>query len=137
MQMTQTQSQQKSKLSQKPFNEFEKFGIATGCKLKESKTKGLIISNKNTEYLEQMIKKQNNVIKWNEDAGLKILGIMFFTDELQTTNYNWKTVIDKLKRKTDILKTRSLSLRGKVILLNSVTLAKISFKCNSNAEFGF
>ena len=107
------------------FNEFEKFGLATGCKLKDSKTKGLIISNRNTEYLEQMIKKQNNAIKWNEDTGLKILGITFFTDELQTTNYNWKNVIDKLKRKTDILKTRSLSLRGKVILLNSVTLSKI------------
>ena len=69
-----------------------------------------------------MIKQQNNAIKWNEDTGLKILGITFFTDELQITNYNWKNVIDKLKRKTDILKTRSLSLRGKVILLNSVTI---------------
>ena len=107
------------------FNEFQKFGIATGCKLKASKTKGLIISNRNTKNLEEHLKQENNKIKWNEETGLKILGIHFFTDELHTQNYNWRIVIDKLNKKTDLLKTKNLSLRGKVILLNSVTLSKI------------
>ena len=107
------------------FSEFQKFGIATGCKLKEAKTKGLIITNRNTPHLQEQIKQQNNTIKWNEHTGLKVLGIHFFTDELETQNFNWKNVIDKLKKKTDMLKTRNLSLRGKVILLNSVTLSKI------------
>ena len=107
------------------FTEFQNFGVATGCNLNATKTKGLIISNKNTRYLEEQLKQQNNTIKWNEEMGLKILGIHFFTDDLQTQNYNWRNVIDKLKRKTDLLKTRNLSLRGKVILLNSVTLSKI------------
>ena len=107
------------------INEFEKFGQATGCKLKENKTKGLIISNTNTDYLENQINQVTEGISWNENTGLKTLGIHFFTDELQTQNYNWKKVIDKLKSKTDLLKTRNLSLRGKVILLNSVTLSKI------------
>ena len=107
------------------LTEFQNFGVATGCKLNATKMKGLIISNNNTRYFEEQLKQQNNTIKWNEDTGLKILGIHFFTDDLHTQNYNWKNVIEKLKRKTDLLKTRNLSLRGKVILLNSVTLSKI------------
>ena len=107
------------------FHELQKFGIATGCTLKDSKTKGLIITNKSTIELQEQLTQQNEAIKWNEDTGLKILGIHFFTDELHTQNYNWKNVISKLKKKTDMLKTRNLSLRGKVVLLNSVTLSKI------------
>ena len=107
------------------LTEFQNFGVATGCKLNATKMKGLIISNNNTRYFEEQLKQQNNTIKWNEDTGLKILCIHFFTDDLHTQNYNWKNVIEKLKRKTDLLKTRNLSLRGKVILLNSVTLSKI------------
>ena len=112
------------------FNEFQNFGVATGCKLNEAKTKGLIITNRNITHLHEHLTKQNKEIKWNEDTGLKILGIHFFTDELQTQNFNWKLVIDKLKKKTDMLKTRNLSLRGKVVLLNSVTLSKIWYLSN-------
>ena len=107
------------------IQEFEKFGKATGCKLKDSKTKGLIISNLNTKHLEEHINQEYDKVKWNEQTGLKVLGIHFFVDEIETQNYNWKKVISKLEGKTDFLKTRNLSLRGKVILLNSVTLSKI------------
>ena len=107
------------------INEFGKFDEATGCRLKDSKTKGLIISNRNSKQLKSQINQYQNKIKWNEDTGLKILGIHFFVDEVETQNYNWKKVISKLEGKTDFLKTRNLSLRGKVILLNSVTLSKI------------
>ena len=107
------------------FHELQKFGIATGCKLNEAKTKGLIITNRNTPRVQEKLTQQKIPITWNEDTGLKILGIHFFTDELETQNFNWTHVINKLKKKTDMLKTRNLSLRGKVILLNSVTLSKI------------
>ena len=57
------------------------------------------MTNRNTPHLQEQIKQQNNTIKWNEHTGLKVLGIHFFTDELETLNFNWKNVIDKLKKK--------------------------------------
>ena len=78
---------------------FNEFGAATGCKLNEAKTKGLISTDRNITHLHEQLTKQNKEIKWNEDTGLKILGIQFFTDELQTQNFNWKLVIDKLKKR--------------------------------------
>ena len=49
------------------FHELQKFGIATGCKLNEAKTKGLIITNRNTPHVQEKLPQQKIPITWNED----------------------------------------------------------------------
>ena len=106
------------------------FGKASGCRLNHTKTKGLMILNKTSKQLFQHLKDQVPQISWNEDVGLKVLGIHFFADPLQTENYNWTKAIGKLKKKFEVLKKRNLSLKGKVVLLNTVALSKIWFISN-------
>ena len=94
---------------------------ATGCKLKRSKLKGLIVGHNTTPptTLEQ--------ITWVNDIGLKILGVTFFNDPLYTINTNWTVVVTKLVAKLNNLRYRPLSLRGKTIIVNTVALSKIWF----------
>ena len=95
------------------LSSFDTYYRATGCKLKRSKLKGLIVGHNTTPptTLEQ--------ITWVNDIGLKILGVTFFNDPLYTINYNWTVVVTKLIAKLNHLRYRPLSLRGKAIILNT------------------
>ena len=100
---------------------FDTYYKASGCKLKQSKLKGLIVGhNTDSTYLPDQI-------NWVNTTGLKILGITFFNDPLYTINYNWRTVISKLKSKLAKLRYRTLSLRGKATILNTLALSKVWF----------
>ena len=101
------------------FEILQDFEKATGAKIKRAKTKGICLGGAEP-------KDETNIeIQWVDRTGLKILGVVFFPDQLMTTNYNWTKKIEKLKTFTNLSQTRNLSLKGKVINLNSVGLAKI------------
>ena len=75
-------------------------------------------------------KKIKNIkITVSEDF-VKIFGI-YFTKDLQTTSTsNWNRCLTKIKKQTQQLSRRHLSLRRKAILLNSLILSKVAFLSN-------
>ena len=76
----------------------QRFEVATGSQTRPDKTKGLSLG-KVTQLQEHDIP-----IQWMNDAGLKSLGVTFFDDPLQTTNYNWSKVKVKLEDFTNSTK---------------------------------
>ena len=63
-------------------------------------------------------------IKWKNEEGLKILGITFYPDYLRTINENWMRVTNNLIKDIKNFKLRNLSLKGKVLVLNTLILSK-------------
>ena len=103
------------------LEKFSIFGKASGCYVKKAKLKGLIIGH------EPKLPQTPTDIKWMNDEGLEILGITFFNDTLRTQNHNWMKVTSKIQNKLQNLTYRSLSLRGKVHILNAKALSLIWF----------
>ena len=101
------------------FQTFADYETASGCRLNPSKIKGLAVFGP--------IPNLPLPIQWHNPDGVKILGIHFFDDLLQLTNFNWTKVLRSFQQKLSLYRYRSLSLHGKVILLNTVALAKIWF----------
>lgn len=100
------------------FQVLRKFERATGSTINESKTTGLVIGKAN--YNDPFF----HTIRWKNYEGLKILGITFFTDFLRTQNFNWTHRIEKLQIDLQNFQRRKLSLKGKVLVLNTVAMAK-------------
>ena len=89
----------------------------------------MVLNRKSKSKLETF-KQQTPRIVWNESSGLRILGIYFFDDYLRTENYNWSITIQKLEKRLLGLEHRKLSLKGKVILINSTLLSKAWYVAN-------
>ena len=101
------------------FHHFDIFERATGARIKPSKTQGLCLGGARPFH------EQDIPVEWRDDLGLLILGIYFFTDQLRTTNFNWTKIKINLTEFIQRTKNRKLSLKGKVINLNMVALAKL------------
>ena len=101
------------------FRTFHEYEAASGCLLNPSKIKGLAVCG--------AVPVLPLPIKWHNPDGVKILGIHFFDDLLHLSNFNWTKVLRKLQQKLSLYRYRSLSLHGKVLLLNAVALSKIWF----------
>ena len=96
-----------------------RFERATGSTINHDKTKGLLLGKpKNVD-------SSSKQIQWKNDEGLKILGITFFPDYMLTQNYNWSTLIGKITTTLEHHSRRSLSLKGKVLILNTLALSKL------------
>ena len=86
---------------------------ASGCKPKQSKLKALIVGhNIDHSYL-------SDQINWVNTTGLN--------DPFYTINHNWRIAITKLTNKLSKLRYRTLSLRGKAIIINTLALPQIWF----------
>ena len=59
-----------------------------------------------------------NVTKKSNGKGIQILGVKFFPDDLQTTNYNWSNRVEELRIFVERNKTRKVSPGDKILLLN-------------------
>ena len=103
------------------FVAFAKYARATGCRLNPSKVGGLVVAHDprppNTAY----------PITWKNDVGMKILGVIFYNDYQETVKRNWLLQVTALPRQLSSLISRTLSFRGKVILINSLILSRIWF----------
>ena len=87
----------------------------TGSRIKNSKTKGLLLHCDPPQ--------SDFPIEWRNSEGLKILGITFFDDYIQTLNFNWTRVLTTLQNHFEDTKSRKLSFRGKVLNINTLGLA--------------
>ena len=103
------------------FELLQKFQNATGSTINASKTKGLFLGAPEEDEIDEDFDK----IQWKNLQGLEVLGIFFFTDFMHTQNYNWRKATNDLKEQLENLKNRKLSLKGKVLVLNSVAMSKI------------
>ena len=74
-------------------------------------------------------KIQNAKINDSQDFD-KILGIYFAKDIRKTAIYNWNICLTEIKNQIQQLSRQHLSLRGKAILLNFLTLSKVTFSSN-------
>ena len=91
---------------------------ATGAVLNETKTKGIYINHPDDVQLKCSIP-----VDWNKND-TKILGIIFTPDQKMNRKLNWDKVLEKMEKRSEIMKTRNLSLRGKVIIINTIILSK-------------
>ena len=54
-----------------------------------------------------------------------VLGVLFFLDYKLTQTANWTAIVEDVKNYLDRSKGRDLSLKGRVLVLNILTLSKI------------
>ena len=78
------------------FEILKRFEKATGSKVNEDKTKGIRLGN--SRHTDECHPK----IKWKNEKGIKILGVKFFPDDLQTTNYNWSKRVEELQNFVEV-----------------------------------
>ena len=97
---------------------FRRYCDATGAVLNKTKTKGIHIN-----HLDDVELKCSIPIDWNKND-TKILGIIFTPDQKKNRILNWENALEKMEKRTQIMKTRNLSLRGKVIIVNTLILSK-------------
>ena len=102
------------------LNFFEKYNLATGATINISKTTITPLANAKVHNIDKKI--QNVKINDSQDF-IKVLGI-YLTKDLRTTGiYDWNICLTQIEKQTQQLSRRHLSLRGKVILLNSLILS--------------
>ena len=100
------------------------FEHATGSTINMAKTQGLVLGR---PYQGDPI---FTTISWQNDTGIEILGLLFFTDYVRTRNANWIVLLDIIRQDLTRFKERKLSLLGKILVLNSVILAKVWYKAS-------
>ena len=109
------------------LNFFKKYEIATGATIIISKTTMTPLANAKICNVD---KKIRNVHINNPKNFVKILGIYFSNDLQEIITYNWEICQSLLEKQWQQLSRRHNSLRGKVILLNSLILPKLFFLSN-------
>ena len=109
------------------LNFFKQYELAIGATINISKTKITALANVEIYDLDQKI--QNIQIKKLTEF-VKILGIYFTNNLQETSNYNWNKCILDIEKQIHQLPRRHISLRGKAMLLNTMTLYKVIFLSN-------
>ena len=102
----------------KVFDIFSKFENATGSKINPEKTQGLALNN---PKLDDPI---FDLIEWKNLDGIDILGVLFHTKYEQTSEAVWSKIIQKMSTTLTSIRYRNLSLKGKILTLNSLILSK-------------
>ena len=110
------------------LNFFKQYELATDATIIIFKRKITLLANAKIYNLNQKI--QNIQIKETTEF-VKILGIYFTNNLQETSNYNWNKCILEIEKQIHQLSARQLSLRGKSVLLNTMTLSKAAFLSNN------
>ena len=95
--------------------EFDQFSKNTGLKINYDKTQIMRVGSlryTNAKYY------SDKPIHWSE--GIKILGFWIYADTVKTTEYNHNQMINKFKGTLNIWQVRSLSLVGRILLINTL-----------------
>ena len=100
------------------MNILEKYCKATGAKINHKKTKGIHLNHPKEVKIEDIYK-----IEWNKND-TKILGIIFTPDPLVNQKLNWEKIRKEIKSRACLLSARSLSLKGKAQIVNTMLLSK-------------
>ena len=93
-----------------------------------SKASGAKININKTEimYCGEMVRLPG---RWHfREAGesVKVLGVHLGKDQGAARDKSWRELLDKIKNKLNLWKMRGLTLRGKVVVVNSLVLSKIT-----------
>ena len=100
----------------KAFEIVHVFEKGSGSKLNLDKTEGMWFGSK------AGLKDGPVNIKWRTDC-IKVLGIYFTMSPQDFETLNWNFRIEKLAKKLDAWKFRTLSLKGKSMIINSLGLS--------------
>lgn len=106
------------------YKTYEKYERATGSKINQDKTEIIFFGNKN-KIPSSHIYELYNINEKSHHNPMKILGIYFGTNNIDSAKYNFEKQIGKIKNHINILHSRTLSLRGKAIMINTELLSKI------------
>ena len=111
------------------LEKMELYQKASGSKLNYAKSKGLVVGgNPSNQALATEFNSQNPhfPIKLIPiDEGVKMLGIWYHPDPETFHTMNYKPLMEKLRKKTNFARIRGLSVKGKVIILNTMILPKL------------
>ena len=96
------------------FDSFELYNRASGSKVNVEKSEIMPIGNTNFVDI-----PGNLPIKINNSGHIEILGIFIGNNSLLCSQRNWDSKIDKCLTVLNIWRTRSLTLKGKILIVNS------------------
>ena len=105
---------------------FKNLNKATGATINLEKTV-LPINTDNTKQIQEITP---SVAVKEQFETTKILGIYFNEDLKNASQINWHNTIEKMEKHINILSSRTLSLNGKTILINTLILSKASHLSN-------
>lgn len=98
---------------------FEVYGRASGAKINVEKS-----------CIMQFGDQKHVTCKWayeRKDQSIKILGLVFGEKMAEARNESWTGVINKMKQKVTVWRMRKLSLKGKVVVLNTLVISKLIY----------
>ena len=108
------------------FNLFAAFKAATGSTINEEKTEGLYLGDpKNILYNAEHTQPHLKKVLWKNIEGMRVLGLIFFTDFKHTLNKNWTTINNSIEEYLHKSRARDLSLKGRTLVLNTLALAQV------------
>lgn len=113
--------------AEKVINFFQKLNKASWAIKNFEKTKILPINTDQITYLKERL--PHITIKEQHET-IDILGITFCEGLKQTKILSWQIILIKMQKHIKKLSTRELSLMGKAIILNTLTLAKTAHLSN-------
>ena len=99
------------------FDLFKRYESGTGARICPHKTRGIAVNHRGNFPCDDI------PIQWNK-PDTKILGVFFTGDLGQSAKLNWERVIGAVEKRTTGLALRSLSLRAKAMLVNTLVLSK-------------
>jgi hypothetical protein len=101
-----------------------RFEKGSGSKLNQSKSK-IFPLHLNDPQTNQYIKENTKLTLLDYGIPITLLGLTFYLDYRQTCNSNFFDIMSKIQSKAQILSQRSLSLRGRAIVANSMLTSKL------------
>ena len=119
---------------EKVYTKLKEYELASGAVYNMSKSKIFVFGGKSEEeneleakMLREDIGNDSEMEIMSIDTGVKILGIKFFGSPQKTYEENYLSATKKMENEINFSKLRDLTLKGKILVLNSKVLAKLWF----------
>ena len=100
---------------------FERFAKVSGLQINYDKSKVLRIGKSETEEL-----KSDKPLIWTNT--MKILGITVKADRTEMLAENYQNLVDKIKKTLDPWRARTMTLAGKIIIINTLVMSQSVYK---------
>ena len=100
------------------LNLIDEYGKFSGLRLNRNKTEGLTLGS--------WIKKNLHHISW-PNKPIKALGIYFGNCKNEVSKLNWDTAVEKIEHMLNSWRSRRMSVFGKITVIKSLALSKISY----------
>jgi hypothetical protein len=106
------------------FDVFNQYGKASGSKVNLEKSEIFCLGN------EVPFHNFDFNLNFGDPSHTKILGLFIGNDSMKCEYENWRHVVDKSKTILNLWRTRSLSVKGKVLVVNSLIISKFIYILN-------